>query len=91
MAEKRYLNVQHGGRKEEVDITGTGRLGGVKERIKSICFQHSPVEVIDIELWDEGETTKFNDLDDIPDNYYAKVKHGGRYLVIKLSRQGLIY
>ena len=56
--------------------------------IQLFGISHPPVQ---IQLWDANETTRYVDLDDIPDDYYRKIKDSGRYLVIKLSRQGLNY
>ena len=56
--------------------------------IQLFGISHPPVQ---IQLWDANETTRYVDLDDIPDDYYRKIKDSGRYLVMKLADQGLIY
>ncbi|KAI8892808.1 hypothetical protein BC833DRAFT_625470, partial [Globomyces pollinis-pini] len=84
MTTKRFLNVQFGGIKTEIDIRGVERLREVRDKVKeqygltqgSACIQ----------LWMETTTgnTAIEDLDEIPESYYLKAKKGGLFLTIVL-------
>ena len=89
MASKRFLNVQYGGNKTEIDILGLERLGPVITAIKTYFGEDIPGPAARIQLWKKTatENTVIEDLDDIPDEYYLKPKSGGLILTIVLPRQ----
>ena len=86
MATKRFLNVQYGSNKTEIDILGIERLGPVSTAIKTHYGEDIPGPAARIQLWKKtaSENTLIEDLDDIPDEYYLKPKDGGLTLTIVL-------
>ena len=85
MATKRFLNVQYGGNKTEIDIHGMERLGPVVTAIANF-YKDSISSPERIQLWKKTatENTLIEDFDDIPDEYYLKPKSGGLSLTIVL-------
>ena len=70
MATKRFLNVQYGGNKTEIDIHGMKRLGEVRDKVKE-KYELTRGSAY-IQLWKKTatENTLIEDFDDIPDEYY---------------------
>jgi hypothetical protein len=84
MATKRFLNVQYGGNKTEIDTLGIERLSEVRDKVKE-KYELARGSAY-IQLWNktDPENTLIEDLDEIPDEYYLKPKNGGLSLTILL-------
>ena len=79
---KRFLNIIYAGRKTEIEVTGFERLTEVQDKIKEkFANSLAHVDAADIQLCNhQGDL--IDDLDDIGEEYYRKVKQGGACLVV---------
>jgi hypothetical protein len=84
---KRFLNIEYSGTKTEVDISEAERLSEVRRVIKEeYGFAMANVGAAQLQLYDQ-QNQHITDLDDIPEDYYKKVKDGGLFLVVSSPKQ----
>jgi hypothetical protein len=77
---KRFLNVEYSGNKTEVDITEAERLGEVQIAVKEAFSIDVGFGLI--QLYDQQDQL-ITDLENIPKDYYKKLKDDGLSLVIR--------
>jgi hypothetical protein len=85
MATKRFLNVRYGVKPTRVNTTDMEDISEVITAIANF-YKDSISSPERIQLWHKTDTedTLIEDLDEIPDEYYLKVKNGGPSLTIVL-------
>jgi hypothetical protein len=82
---ERYLNIEYSGIRTEIDVTAMEDLSEVRRAIKAeLANNLADVDAPLLQLYDQ-QRQLITDLDDIPEDYYKKPKHGGLFLVIRTS------
>jgi hypothetical protein len=79
---KRFLNVQYGGNMTRINVTDMEDLSEVINAI-ALFYKESISSPERIKLYDK-DNALVEDLDDIPEDYYKKLKAGGLSLTIQL-------
>ena len=81
---KRLLNISFEGRKTEINVTGFERMGQVRRAVKEeFANALAQVDAANIQVSDQ-EGTLIDDLDEISDSYFQKVKNGGLCLAVSI-------
>jgi hypothetical protein len=80
---KRFLDVEYSGTRTRIDVTESERLGQIQDAVKEAFA--IDVAYAYIQLYDQ-QNQQITDLDDIPEDYYKKLKDGGLSLVVRTSQ-----
>ena len=85
MAQRRFLNVQFGNTKTEIDVDGIVRLSQVQDKIKKkYSASLTNVDTARIELYDQ-QNNLVQRLDKIPGEYFQYEDEGGLFLRIGIA------
>jgi len=82
---KRFLNVEYSGTRTRIDITDFDDLSEVQDALK-VKLHHalSKVDAPQLQFYDQQDQ-QITDLDDIPEDYYKKLRDGGLVISIHIS------
>ena len=80
---KRFLNIIYGDRRTKIEVTGFERIAQLRKAVKEEFGDDIPAPAARIQLCNQ-QGALIDDLDDIGEEYYQKVKkgEGGTCLVV---------